>query len=283
MTDASTLLKFGLLLSVLLSVGLAISISGIGPLSAQVQIVLFRVKKIAAFAATALSLASIGWLVYELSSGWDLEVARIVLFSPAGASLAMLASGAFLVLVNKSLAVPGAVLMAMSFGVTGHGPSASWVGMVAAPIHIAAAAWWTGCLVCLLAEARLSGSTQLPTVLRRFSVSAVIMVICLLLAAMGLTASILDPSRLSFRDPYMAMLALKGLAIALALALAIYNRYRLTPRLLLDDSDAIRTFKITVVAELCLIMLAAFQTSLLTTTITPPEFAPSHEHFASYS
>jgi putative copper export protein len=278
MIDAATLLKFGLLFCALLSAGLALSMPGIGPFSLQVQIGLVRVRRLAALAALALSLVSFGWLVYQLSSGWDPEVAGIVVTSPAGVNLAVLAFGALLVLLGEKRAAPGALIMAASFGITGHGPTASWVGMVAAPVHVAAAAWWTGCLVCLLAEAQRSGTSQLVPVLRRFSDKAALGIAFLLLAAFGLTLTILDPSHLNLREPYTATLAMKALAIAFALGLATFNRYRLTPDLLRGEEKAIGVLKSTVMLELCLIIIAIILTSILTTALAPPDTAFLHDH-----
>lgn len=278
MIDVSTLLKFGLLLSVLLSAGLALSSAGIGPLSGPVQTSLARLQKLAASAAMVFSVLGFGWLVCELSSGWDPEVAGIVITSPSGLNLAVLAFGALLVLLGERLAAPGALLMAVSFGVTGHGPSASWLGMIAAPVHVAAAAWWTGCLVCLLAEAQRSGTSQLVPVLRRFSAKAALVIAFLLLAAFGLSVAILDPSHLKLREPYTATLALKALAIAVALGLATFNRYRLTPDLLRGEEKTIGVLKSTVMLELCLIIMAIILTSIVTTAHAPPDIAFLHDH-----
>jgi len=72
-------------------------------------------------------------------------------------------------------------------------------------------------------------------------------------------------------SPYGWILAAKLSVVAMLLALAGYNRRRLTPRLLASDSTAMRALRKTIDIELMLIALILTITAILTTYSSPPD------------
>jgi copper transport protein len=137
-------------------------------------------------------------------------------------------------LAALSMAGAGSALAA-----SGHAATASpqWLTRPSVFLHGIGVAYWVGALAPLAAMAQQSAGT-LPSVLKRFSAVAVPIVALLALSGLVLACVQLESPSALIQTEYGVLLSIKLVLVALLLALAAYNRYRLTPAL---DADATRT------------------------------------------
>ncbi len=167
--------------------------------------------------------------------------------------LAVLAAGlAILSLRWHWLAWGAAVLLAISYAASGHAGAAEprWMTRPMVALHLLALSFWIGALIPLALSLR-SGAAEL----RRFS--ALIPVVLLLLFGSGLALAVVqlgrDPAQ--WMTPYGYILGAKLALLAVILALAAWNRWRLTAPVLAGDAKARRHMRRGIGAELVLAVL----------------------------
>ena len=114
------------------------------------------------------------------------------------------------------------------------------------------------------ANASVEDTAQL---VRRFSRRAVIAILALVIAGIIMIVALLERP-ISF-TPYLQVLAVKIAIAAVVFALATYNKFRLTPRLLSLDSQAARSLRRAIQSELLLIGVVLATTAVLTTYQSP--------------
>lgn len=109
-------------------------------------------------------------------------------------------------------------------------------------VHLLAGGFWLGALAPLLICMRRVGDPSLEAqagiALRRFSGFGHAAVVAVLATGIVNTFMILGRLPTNFASPYQAGLALKMLTVAAMVLLALYNRYRLAPRLALKPEAA---------------------------------------------
>jgi putative copper export protein len=133
-------------------------------------------------------------------------------------------------------------------------------------VHIAAAAYWFGALLPLLAVLRRADSDESVRVLEAFSRLAVRVVPVLFLAGL-LLASVLLASVAGLATPYGRLILLKLALFLLLLGLAAANRYRWTPHLRAIGSRA--WLQRSIAVELVLMVGVLFVTAAMTTLYSP--------------
>jgi putative copper resistance protein D len=219
-------------------------------------------------AAAILALATgLFWLALtagQMSGDWhkslDFETTRTVLIAthfggPFLVRLACLLILCVLCFGNaraawRALAAGGALV---AISLTGHAaasgpPPFGWVGAANDAVHLLSAGFWIGglALVALLLAQREKRSFVLPA-LTLFSNRGLIAVALLLVTGIVNALTILLPDKPA--TPYLLLLCLK-IALALGMvALAVFNRMRLMPRIAVGESAGMR---ISVICELVL-------------------------------
>jgi copper transport protein len=193
--------------------------------------------------------------------------------STLGTSAALIAFGMLLMLLSLGrpwrlrlgLGVAGAILAAGALAASGHAATAPprWLATPAMAAHGLVIAFWAGSLWPLLHVLRLRGAGAAEVVLR-FSRAAVIAVAILIASGLILAGLQLDgdPAAL-VTTPYGQLLLLKLGLVALLLALATYNKFRLTPALTRGEDGAVSRLARSIRLEIAAVGLILAVTVLL--------------------
>jgi len=234
------------------------------------------VAPLASAAAVSASLALLGLAALGLSVGLqgldalDLPVARLgdAATWRAGAAGsfgdAATLSGLALLLAlaalrwrgwNARLLSLGAVVsLGTAFAVSGHAATAEPRALAGAAVwvHGASLSLWIGALLPLAMAAGKRDAA--PPTLRRFSRAIPLAIVALLLSGIALAAIELGRIGALWQSEYGRVLIAKLALVAVLLALALWNRVRLTPRLLAGEATAVRTMRASIAAELMLVI-----------------------------
>jgi len=215
-------------------------------------------------------------LILRLGGEFDDATLSAVFLSSSGAALCLQVTGAVLLLTTSSddsmiVRLSYAMLPMLSFAFSGHAAAIGPVEGSVAVAHVSLAAWWAGSLYFLRRACLHSQIDRLGTVVARFSAMALSLTGVLVIAGLALVMILVDFSKDPWLSPYGWILAAKLSVVAMLLALAGYNRRRLTPRLLASDSTAMRALRKTIDIELMLIALILTITAILTTYSSPPD------------
>ena len=174
-------------------------------------------------------------------------------------------------------ATAGAAGAATSFAWVGHLHAAGlrWATLLLG-IHLLAVAFWVGALWPLrsLASGAEAGRVAAPAA--RFGRAAVGAVSLLLLAGVILLAALLGSASELWRSDYGRTACVKLALVACLLALAAFNKLRLTPRLTAGDRVAARALRRSIAAEMTLAAAVFLATAALTTLSGPPERASAN-------
>lgn len=132
-----------------------------------------------------------------------------------------------IVRVLTAIAIAG---VGLSLARSGHAASAQpqWLTRPSLFLHGLGVAYWAGALAPLLAMARRQ-TDELPSALHRFSAMAMPMVGLLVLTGLGLAIIQLESFHALTETRYGVLLSIKLVLVAMLLALAALNRFRLTP------------------------------------------------------
>jgi copper transport protein len=232
--------------------------------SAPAMRVIGNVVDLVALVALALSFGLQGLDALALPP-WSLPDAQVWAVGAHGSfglSAAIAAAALLLALLSHRAGEVGA--KAMSFGAlvgvglalatTGHAATASprWLTAPAVFMHGVALAFWVGSLAPLALAMREPRQTAVG-VLTRFSRIIPFAVAALL--ASGLLLAIVQLERVDalWTTSYGRVLAVKLVLVALLLAIALWNRVRLTPRIGQGRVGSRRQMRLTIVAELILV------------------------------
>jgi putative copper export protein len=136
-------------------------------------------------------------------------------------------------------------------------------------IHISIAGWWIGSLVAMERACALGDVGQVSSLVQRFSNVAVVAIVLLVVAGIVMILALISwPVAVT---SYIVTLAVKiGLATGV-FALASYNKFRLTPRLMAADAAAMQALRKSIDVELVLIGAVLVTTAILTTYNAPEE------------
>jgi len=224
----------------------------------------------------AAALASAVILVYRLGGSFNGVTLAAVFLSISGAALSLQLGGAFLLLTSfgddrfaRVIRLVNAVVVILSFAFHGHASGGDLGEPGIAVVHLGAAAWWIGSLWLLYYACSRESLTQLVSLVLRFSAIAVRIVGVLLMAGAILAILLISTSATPLTSPYVQILAIKIIVVALTMCLAIYNKFRLTPRLARNDATAVGTLRAMIRNEMLLITTVLLITAILTTYTTP--------------
>ena len=264
------LLKVILILSVLVGAGLALARASL----ARAQVLrtprLLNVQRGSLFIAALAASVSLALLIYRLTGSFDASIGKFVIQSPPGYAAGLIVLGAMLGVLRGKAAAIGALVIVAAFSVVGHAAAHSMTSGVTAGFHVAAGAWWTGGLLLLAATHQDDAKPETVELLNQFSRQAAPVVFVLVIAGGWVAIGLVDPWFSAFTTDYGRALLVKiGLATA-AVAVAAYNRFRLTPALRQGETRATRALRRNVLIELSLIAALAIVTGILTSNLSPP-------------
>ncbi|GAB1716074.1 MAG: copper resistance D [Nitrobacter sp.] len=231
---------------------------------AQATRVIGACVNLVALAALALSvgLQGLDALALPPSSLSDTTVWTVGAHGSFGLSAAIAAAALLLALLShragevgaKAMSLGALVGVGLALATTGHAATASprWLTAPAVFMHGVALAFWVGSLAPLALAMREPRQTALE-VLTRFS--RVIPFAVAALLASGLLLAIVQLERVDalWTTNYGRVLAIKLVLVALLLAIALWNRVRLTPRIGQGRVGSRRQMRRTIAAELILV------------------------------
>jgi copper transport protein len=212
--------------------------------------------------ALSVGLQGLDALALPWSSLPDAEVWTVGARGSFGLSAAIAATALLLALLShragevsaKVMSLAALVGVGLALATTGHAATASpqWLTAPAVFVHGVALVFWVGSLIPLALAMRGPRQTVIDVLLR---FSRVIPFAVAALLASGLLLAIVQLERLDalWTTNYGRVLAIKLVLVALLLAIALWNRVRLTPRIGQGRVGSRRQMRRTIVAELILV------------------------------
>jgi copper transport protein len=250
---------------------------------------------VVAVGAVLVGLAGIGvqgglLLNPPVSSLLDPETWRIGATSTRGTSMILSIPGLLLLLLALSSGIGGRVALifgiALALGgflVTGHAATANpiWLTAPAMALHALAVSFWVGSLAPLAAVLRASTPHSAALVVHRFSRFAVFAVASLLGAGLALAVvQVVEWSALPSTE-YGLILSTKLVVVGGLLALALYNKWRLTPALDRSEFGATTRLRRAIYLEMVVIAAIFIATATLG-AVPPPRTMITHDHRQSH-
>jgi copper resistance protein D len=208
----------------------------------------------------------------------DGSLVRMILQTGAGRANAIRAIGVLLAAIGATAPRPpwwallGAAVAATSFAWTGHVHSLGgyMFPLLLLGLHLLGAAFWLGALAPLEIIAREGDLSLTAATAARFGAAAVFVVGVLIAAGATLLWLLLGGFGDVLGGTYGRLAVLKLVFVAGLLALAAFNKLRLTPRLFEGDAGAARSLRTSIRFELLSALLVLTATAVLTSTAGPP-------------
>lgn len=236
-----------------------------------------QITRGSAWLAIAASIAGVFILLLRLGGQFDESTLSAVFNSGFGAATALLLTGAGVLLASltdptgRTMRLGSAVLMTLSFALSGHAAAIDLADGLVVFVHASAAAWWIGSLLLLNVTCNKSELKVVAQVVRRFSAFAVALVGGLVIAGLILLSVLLNFANALPLTAYEQVLAIKIVIATVVVGVAAYNKFQLTPRLAAGDSTAVSILRVSINMELSLIAAVLMATAILTTYTSPPE------------
>ncbi len=166
--------------------------------------------------------------------------------------------------------VAGAVLIAVSFTLTGHTATNGrrWLLAPLLLAHLLIVAFWFGALWPLCLVTLRESRERMVRVIGVFSAASGWLVPLILVAGVSIAALLL-PDVAALRQPYGELLIAKVALFAVLLGLAALNKWRFGPAIASGDLQAARKFRRCVVLEYVLIAVVLAVTAVMTTFFSP--------------
>ncbi|MGC3980905.1 MAG: CopD family protein [Steroidobacteraceae bacterium] len=214
-----------------------------------------------------------GRMAGEWSGVFDVSLQSLVLTTTTAWANGLRFVGSLLIALsirmsNKVVVIIGALLIAISFTVTGHisiHPQQWWLTIFLF-VHVTVAAFWFGSLLPLLVACRQAPQAAALMVIR-FSAWASWLVPLLALLGVGMACALL-PDINALSTPYGVLLLSKVVGFSLLMALAALNKWRLGPALV-NGGGAVRAFRISVWCEYALLCVIFIATAVMTGLFSP--------------
>ena len=211
----------------------------------------------------------------EYGGLWDRELQQLAWSSGSGWAQLTQVAGLLLVLaaLKRSAhwyASLGGTIALAGFLLTGH-TSAHALRAVLAPLlglHLLIVAGWFGALAPLLIVIRREAKPMVALIVARYSAIAGLLVPLIALAGLSM-AWLLTGSLTVLRRPYGELLMVKLILFSLLMALAAWNKWRLTPALALGEARATVALQRSIIAEIILIAVVLSVTAALTSLYSP--------------
>jgi copper transport protein len=156
----------------------------------------------------------------------------------------------------QALSAAALVGIGMAFAASGHASTAEpqWLTRMSVFLHVIGLAFWIGALMPLLMMLRRADADGL-TIMNRFSVAILPVVIMLMIAGVILAVIQLGSVQALWMTPYGTILLLKLLAVGGLLTLAAANRLVFTPALAQNQAQQRTWFARSIAAEGVLVLL----------------------------
>ena len=222
------------------------------------------------------SVLNVVMLLIRLGEDFSSDTVAAVLGTSVGLAAGLQILGAFLVCAGalsntppQTLLVLGALAMLGSFGVSGHASALNAALGFLAFVHVCAAAWWFAALLLLHAACGALSAKALVELVRAFSRQATAIVAVLVGAGVWLVLTLVDFRGADRFTPYARNLSVKIALAAGALAVATWNKTRLTPRLDSGDGAGARALRVSITIELLIIVAVFAATAWMTTFYSP--------------
>ena len=218
-------------------------------------------------------------------AAWRLGVGTTLAASLAVSGIGLLACALTLLRDGqrwRMLGAAAAILALAGFPLSGHAATAEprWLTAPAVALHTVAIAFWLGAFWPLLAILR-GPAPHAVMAIRRFSRLAIPAVAVLVLSGLAIAAvQVMQPADL-FATGYGQLLLAKLAGFATLIALAAWNRQRLTPALDAQRLGAARRLRRSIAAEVSVAGLILAATSALTLAVPPRALrhaGASHQH-----
>ena len=166
--------------------------------------------------------------------------------------------------------VAGALIVAVSFTLTGHTSVSPRHGLLAPLLlaHLLIVAFWFGALWPLCLVTLRESRERTARVIAVFSAAAFWLVPMILLVGVGIAAALL-PDVASLKKPYGQLLIAKGALYGLLMCLAALNKWRFGPAIASGDLQAGRRFRVVVMVEYVLLAAVLSVTAVMTTFFSP--------------
>jgi copper resistance protein D len=234
-------------------------------------------------AAVTSSVARILILTGSMSGGvagmFDAELSGMVLRASEGRASGARIAGlglAALIMTSSSrfrfTALIGAAIAATSF---------AWVGHIHAQVpniapttllclHLLCIAFWLGALAPLLICGAAGNDARVGAIAARFGKMALGVVAALVTAGGGLLWVLIRNASVFWTSGYARLMLIKLFLVALLLSIAALNKLYLTPKLIVQDGNAIRRLRLSIVVEMLLGGVILLVTAVFTTLTAPP-------------
>lgn len=232
------------------------------------------VLRLAAFVALISCAAWMFVLFLRLGGDPSAPVLSAMFLSSTGWWAGLLLVGSSVLLATgltgpRLLLLLGGAASVAAFGINGHAPSLGAAQGLVAAVHVAAAAWWLGGLAFLYAAARSPSRSDLPSMLKRFSTLAAVVIGVLAAAGAALVVFLVDLSHQPWLSAYGQVLAVKIALVVFALSVAAFNRFRLTTHAISGDAAATARLKRNIAIEVFVICIVFVAMAVLTTWTSP--------------
>jgi putative copper resistance protein D len=230
-----------------------------------------------AVATLAFLLVQAGYLMDDGLAGMvDPFALTLVGEGPLGHAAATRLTGLALIIVAfflRSLLVPsaltGAVLVAVSFALSGHATAEPRLVLSATiTTHVLGISFWIGALWPLYRATRLCEQADAADLAHRFGNQAMIVVPALIAAGALFTVLRVDPVSALLTSPYGWALATKLFIVAGLLALALKNRRSIVPAMQSGNVEAGAKLRRSIGGEAA-VFVAILATTAVLTTLTP--------------
>jgi putative copper export protein len=162
----------------------------------------------------------------------------------------------------------GGIVAVGGFLLAGHTSAHAMRGVLAPllALHLIIVAFWFGSLLPLVLTTCFESNAIAAQIVNRFSVIAARLVPLVLLVGVGM-GWLLAGSLAVFRQPYGELLIAKTAGFALLMLLAIYNKWRLAPRLEIGATGP--AMRRSIFAEYLIMVVILSLTAALTTFYSP--------------
>lgn len=209
----------------------------------------------------------------------DAEMIALVMEGPAGTGLWLRTAGVVAIAVSMALpepartvtATPGALAVALSFGLIGHALAVESALMpVLVSVHFLAAAHWFASLWPIHRSARRDSLAEAAAIADRFGRVAVWTVAALVAAGVVMALMLVQTPGNLIDTAYGRLLTLKIVLVVGILGLGALNKLRLVPRMERGDEGARRDLCRSVALEATLMAAVFVATAILTTLMALP-------------
>lgn len=244
----------------------------------RVRNIVVGLSMLAVFAGAAQVTVSAGSMSGDAAGMLDGSLIRMIWHAGAGRANAIRDIGLLLAVRGdwsdrrSWLAFLGAAMAATSFAWTGHARSLNpdLLPMLLQSAHLLGVAFWLGALAPLHMVAGNGDLERIAATAVRFGMVAVFVVAILMAAGIGLLGMLLGNVTELWGSAYGRYVTVKLAFVACLLSLAAFNKLRLTPRIVANDTKAVRALRASIRLELLLGALILAVTATFTTLAGPP-------------